>query len=111
MRLEEKQCVPCSGKVPPLEDEAIAPLLEELGGDWRIDKNGHLTKDFAFEDFAAAMKFAERVGVIAELEGHHPDLHVGWGRCQVEIWTHAIDGLTESDFILAAKVPRALHAG
>ena len=108
MRLEDKQCIPCSGDVPPLEEDEIAPLLEELGNDWRIDKNGHLSKEFEFPDFAAAMKFAERVGVIAELEGHHPDLHVGWGRCGVEIWTHAVGGLTESDFILAAKVPRAL---
>jgi len=107
MGLAEKQCVPCRGGVPPLPEPEQQVLLEELGHDWTINDEGHVEKRFSFEDFAQAIGFADRVGIIAELEGHHPDLHVGWGYCTVEIWTHKIDGLTESDFILAAKAQRA----
>ncbi len=110
MGLAEKQCIPCSGDVPPLSTADQRRLLAELGHDWTINAEGHVEKRFAFDDFAGAIAFADRVGIVAELEGHHPDLHVGWGYCTVEIWTHAIDGLTESDFILAAKVQRAFDA-
>jgi 4a-hydroxytetrahydrobiopterin dehydratase len=107
MSLADRSCIPCEGGVPPLEAHEIEPLLAELGGDWRVDDRGHLRKVYPFGDFAAALGFADQIGLIAELEGHHPDLHVSWGQCDVEIWTHKIDGLSESDFILAAKIDRA----
>lgn len=111
MTLADQQCIPCTGSVPPLEAAQADSLLEQLGGGWVIDAQGHLRFDYDFANFSAALSFADRVGVIAEIEGHHPDLHVAWGRCGVEIWTHKIDGLTKSDFILAAKVQRMAAAG
>ncbi len=104
MDLARKKCVPCSGGVPALKSGEIAKLLEQLGGGWDVINEHHLLKEYRFEDFAQALAFVNRVGEIAEEEGHHPDLHLSWGRVVVEIWTHAIDGLTESDFILAAKI-------
>jgi 4a-hydroxytetrahydrobiopterin dehydratase len=111
MALADQQCIPCTGSVPPLEPAQADVLLEQLGGGWEFDSTGHLRFDYTFGNFAAALSFADRVGVIAELEGHHPDLHVAWGSCGVEIWTHKIDGLTESDFVLAAKIQRMADAG
>jgi 4a-hydroxytetrahydrobiopterin dehydratase len=110
MALADQQCIPCRGGVPPLPRERIDALLEELEPGWALTPSGHLLRTYEFHDFAAAMAFANRVGDIAEQQGHHPDLHVAWGRCGVEIWTHKIDGLTESDFFLAAKADRALRA-
>jgi 4a-hydroxytetrahydrobiopterin dehydratase len=107
MALADQKCIPCRGGVPPLPRERVDALLTELGAGWALTPAGHLFKSYEFRDFAAALEFANRVGAIAEQEGHHPDLHVSWGRCGVEIWTHKIDGLTESDFFLAAKVERA----
>ena len=108
MSLAEKACVPCRGGVPPLAASRSAELLKELEPGWEITHNGrHLEKTYPFPDFAEAMAFANRVAEVAEKESHHPDLHVAWGKCRVEIWTHKIDGLTESDFYLAAKADRA----
>lgn len=105
-RLAKKHCVPCSGGVPPLEGDELRRLGEELGCGWRIVEEHHLRKRFEFPDFAQALAFVNRVGALAEEEGHHPDLHLSWGRVDVEIWTHKIDGLTESDFVLAARIDR-----
>ena len=110
MALADQQCIPCRGGVPPLPRERIDALLRELGAGWALTPNGHLLRTYEFADFAAAMAFANRVGDIAEQQGHHPDLYVAWGKCGVEIWTHKIDGLTESDFFLAAKADRAFNA-
>ena len=107
MNLADKQCIPCRGGVPPLSGQRSRELLSELGDDWQLDAAGHLIREYAFPDFVTALEFANRVGAIAEEQSHHPDLHVAWGKCRVEIWTHKIDGLTESDFFLAAKVSRA----
>ena len=107
MGLADQQCIPCRGGVPPLPRERIEALLVELDRGWSLTASGHLLRTYEFRDFAKALAFANRVGDIAEEQGHHPDLHVGWGRCGVEIWTHKIDGLTESDFFLAAKADRA----
>jgi 4a-hydroxytetrahydrobiopterin dehydratase len=107
MALADQQCIPCRGGVPPLPAERIERLLAELAPGWALNGAGHLLRSYEFRDFARALAFANRVGEIAEQQGHHPDLHVGWGRCGVEIWTHKIDGLTESDFYLAAKADRA----
>jgi len=110
MALADQQCIPCRGGVPPLPRDRIDALLGQLESGWTLTPQGHLLRTYEFRDFAAAMAFANRVGDIAEAQGHHPDLHVGWGRCGVEIWTHKIEGLTESDFFLAAKADRAFRA-
>lgn len=107
MSLAEQKCIPCSGGVPPLAKARAQALLRELDSGWRLNANGHLERAYAFEDFAQAMVFANKVANVAEAEGHHPDLHIAWGMCKVEIWTHKISGLTESDFYLAAKADRA----
>jgi 4a-hydroxytetrahydrobiopterin dehydratase len=104
--LANRSCVPCRGGTPPLTREQIAPLLEQVEG-WTVEDDKKLVKSYRFPDFARALAFVNRVGEIAEAEGHHPDLHLSWGRVGAEIWTHKIGGLTESDFILAAKLDRA----
>ena len=106
MELADQQCIPCRGGVPPLEPQRVAALLTELRGGWRVNAAGHLERSYRFSNFADALVFANEVGAIAEAQSHHPDLTVRWGECRVEIWTHKIGGLTESDFYLAAKVAR-----
>ena len=107
--LAEQTCVPCKGGVPPLEGPRTEQLLARLGSGWHVNPAGHLERSYRFDDFAQSMSFANTVADIAETEGHHPELRVGWGSCTVEIWTHKIDGLSESDFFLAAKAERAFH--
>lgn len=102
-RLTEKECVPCKGGVPPLRGAALAGLLAELGGDWRVVDDHHLEKEYRFPDFVSALAFVNRVGELAERQGHHPDVFLTWGRVRLTVWTHSIDGLTESDFVFAAK--------
>ena len=102
--LAADRCVPCRGGVPALKGEELRRLGDELGGGWRIIDEHHLEKEFPFADFATALAFTNRVGAIAEEEGHHPDIHLAWGKARVTIWTHKIDGLTRSDFVLAAKI-------
>jgi 4a-hydroxytetrahydrobiopterin dehydratase len=101
--LSSKQCIPCRGGVPPLTAAEIEPLLAQLSG-WEVVRQHHLKKNYAFSNFAEALEFVNRVGEVAEEQGHHPDICFGWGKVEVTIWTHKIDGLTESDFILAAKI-------
>ena len=101
--LAKKECTPCRGGVPPLKGRELTELLEELGGGWRVVDEHHLEKEYRFKDFRAALAFTNRVGEVAEAEGHHPDIHLSWGKAKLIIWTHKIDGLTESDFIFAAK--------
>lgn len=102
-RLTEKECVPCKGGVPPLRGAALAGLIAELGGDWRVVDDHHLEKEYRFPDFVSALAFVNRVGELAERQGHHPDVFLTWGRVRLTVWTHSIDGLTESDFVFAAK--------
>ena len=109
MSLADQTCVPCKGGVPPMERERAEELLRELDEGWALNADGHLERTYSFSNFIDAMAFANRVGDIAEEQNHHPDLHVAWGKCTVEIWTHKIGGLTESDFFLAAKADRALR--
>ena len=106
MALADQTCVPCRGGVPPLPKERVAGLLGELGNGWTLNSSGHLERVYTFKDFMQSLGFANKVGAVAEAEGHHPDLHVAWGKCTVEIWSHKINGLTESDFYLAAKADR-----
>lgn len=101
--LSLKQCVPCRGGVPPLQGEEIIRLQTQLNG-WEVVMEHHLKKNYGFANFAEALQFVNRVGELAEEQGHHPDICFGWGKVEITIWTHKIDGLTESDFILAAKI-------
>lgn len=102
--LAMKECVPCKGEVPALRGEALIKLGNDLGHGWRVISEHHLEKDFAFQNFAEALAFTNKVGAIAEAEGHHPDIYLTWGKVGIKIWTHKIEGLTESDFYLAAKI-------
>jgi len=106
-KLAEKDCVPCKGGVPPLKGAALRELLRQLDG-WQTVDEHRLAKTYKFPDFAKALAFVNRVGELAEKVGHHPDLHLAWGKVGIEIWTHKIDGLTESDFIFAAKTDALL---
>ncbi len=106
--LANQECRPCSGQVPPLEGAVLEELARKLGGGWRVVKAHHLEKTYRFEDFRQALAFTNRVGEIAETQGHHPDIYLAWGQVRLRVWTHKIDGLTESDFILAAKADAAL---
>lgn len=103
--LASRECVPCRGAVPPMRGEEITGLLRGLDG-WEVVKEHHLRKTYTFGNFRTALDFVNRVGQLAEEQGHHPDICFGWGRAEIIIWTHKIDGLTESDFILAAKIDR-----
>ena len=103
--LAAKKCVPCRGGVPPLKGQKLAGIAQHLPA-WEVVEEHHLKRRFEFPDFRSALDFTVRVGEVAEQEGHHPDIYLAWGKVEVTIWTHKIDGLTESDFILAAKVER-----
>jgi len=101
--LAKKTCVPCKGGVPPLKGADLQNFLKQLSK-WRVIEEHHLEKEYDFSDFASALAFVQRVGELAEQQGHHPDILLRWGKVKITIWTHKIDGLTESDFILAAKI-------
>jgi 4a-hydroxytetrahydrobiopterin dehydratase len=101
--LASETCVPCRGDVPPLEGEPLEELSRQLPG-WEVVDGHHLRKAFRFANFRQALDFVNRVGELAEEQAHHPDVDFGWGRAGITIYTHKIDGLTESDFVLAAKV-------
>lgn len=107
-KLADKSCVPCRGGVPPLAGEDLAPLHRQLGNGWELVEDHHLTKRYPFPNFREALAFTNRVGAVAEEQGHHPDIELRWGEVVVTVWTHKIDGLTESDFIFAAKADQAL---
>ena len=101
--LATKTCVPCRGGVPPLKGEELAALEKQVDG-WIVIEEHHITKTFTFSNFREALKFENRVGELAEEQGHHPDIFLAWGKVGITTWTHKINGLTESDFILAAKI-------
>jgi 4a-hydroxytetrahydrobiopterin dehydratase len=101
--LAAKTCVPCRGGVPPLRGEELVKLRAQLEG-WSVIDEHHLEKNYTFPDFRHALDFTNRVGALAEEQDHHPDIYLAWGKVGIRIWTHKIDGLTESDFILAARI-------
>lgn len=101
--LAKKECVPCKGEIPPLGEPEVSELLARLGGGWQAVDGHHLEKEYRFKDFRTALAFTNRVGELAEAQGHHPDICLSWGKVRLTIWTHKINGLTESDFIFAAK--------
>ncbi len=102
--LSKKHCVPCKGGVPPLKGKELKKLQEELNKEWSVVDEHHLKKEFSFPDFQQALDFTVKIGALAEEEGHHPDILLAYGKVEITMWTHKIDGLTESDFILAAKI-------
>ncbi len=103
--LATKTCVPCRGGVPPLKGMELKNLQKQVPG-WMVVDEHHITREFKFPDFRQALAFVNRVGEVAEEQGHHPDIFLAWGKAQITLWTHKIDGLTESDFIMAAKIDR-----
>ena len=103
MNLTDKRCKPCEGKTPPLSPEKIRTYAKQLR-EWNIEKNLKIEKEFRFKNFKDALSFLNRVGKIAEEEGHHPDAFISYNRVRLGLTTHAIDGLSENDFILAAKI-------
>ena len=104
--LAKKSCIPCRGGVSPLKGTQLADLQEKLKNDWKIINEHHLEKEYSFKNFKEALDFTIKVGELAENQDHHPDIFLTWGKVKVTIWTHKIDGLTESDFIFAAKTDR-----
>ncbi len=107
--LSEKKCIPCEGEIPPFDKSKIHEYLKKVDG-WDVKKNEsnnfYLIKEFKFENFLKSQNFVNKVGEISEQEGHHPDIWFGWGYAKIKIFTHAIEGLAESDFILAAKIDK-----
>ena len=106
--LADKTCVPCRGGVPPLKGTELEKLHRIIPR-WTVVDDHHLLREFRFPDFKQALDFVNRVGDLAEEQGHHPDILLAWGKAEITLWTHKIDGLTESDFIMAAKIDRILE--
>ena len=101
--LSDMECIPCKGGVPPLSEEESSAFLSQIHDDWEVVENHHLTRTWSFPDFASALEFTNQLGEVCEQQNHHADFELGWGRVVSVIYTHKIDGLTESDFVLAAK--------
>lgn len=108
MSLDEKTCTPCRGGVPPLTGKDLEAIHQQLPdpADWKVVNEHHLTRAYTFPNFKQALDFVNKVGAAAEEQGHHPDIVLKWGKVEIALWTHKIDGLTESDFIMAAKIDR-----
>jgi 4a-hydroxytetrahydrobiopterin dehydratase len=104
--LASRECIPCRGDTPPLEGEELTALHRELGNGWRLVDDHHLVKEYRFANFQLALEFTNRIGGLAEEVNHHPNICLGWGRVEVTLWTHKIDGLAEADFVWAAKADR-----
>ncbi|NBC82644.1 MAG: 4a-hydroxytetrahydrobiopterin dehydratase [Bacteroidetes bacterium] len=105
MELSEKKCVPCEGGVPPLKDEEAKKFLNDVHNDWQL-QNNKIVRKFSFVNFVHNMDFVNKVAELAEAEGHHPDMHISYAQLTIELSTHAIGGLSENDFILAAKIDK-----
>ena len=105
--LINRKCSPCEKKTAPLKGESLSQLKNQLDGDWKVVGEHHLEKEYTFGNFREALDFTNRIGAIAEQENHHPDIYLTWGKVKLDVWTHNIGGLSENDFILAAKVDSA----
>jgi len=103
--LASKNCVPCRGGTPPLAGSELDALAKQVP-QWKVVNGHHITRAFTFPDFRQALTFVNKVGELAEQQGHHPDIFLAWGKAEVTTWTHKIDGLSEGDFILAAKIDK-----
>jgi 4a-hydroxytetrahydrobiopterin dehydratase len=101
--LASKTCIPCRGGVPALKGKELEALHQQVP-QWQVVDGHHLNRTFTFPDFKRALDFVNRVGALAEEQGHHPDIMLAWGKAEITLWTHKINGLTESDFIMAAKI-------
>jgi 4a-hydroxytetrahydrobiopterin dehydratase len=110
MKLTEKKCIPCEGGTPALTSEDIRKYLLQLDKSWQVTDSSKISRTILFVNFKQTMDFVNKVAKLAEEEGHHPVLHISYGSCIIELWTHAIGGLSENDFILAAKIDRLLLA-
>ena len=102
-KLADQTCVPCRGGVPPVKGVELKQI-QQLVPEWKVEKEHHISRTFTFPDFKQALDFVNRVGNVAEQQGHHPDILLAWGKAEITLWTHKIDGLTQSDFIMAAKI-------
>jgi len=105
--LKDKKCKPCEGEANPLTPEEITPYRNKIHKDWKVLDDHHLERKFEFDNFVNALAFTNKLGEIAEEEGHHPNIFLTWGEVGVKLWTHEVDGLTENDFISAAKYDEA----
>jgi 4a-hydroxytetrahydrobiopterin dehydratase len=106
--LASRECIPCKGGMPPLVGGELSALDDQLGNDWQVIDEHHLEKDYKFKNFREALAFTNRVGELAEAHNHHPDIELAWGRVKLTIWTHKIKGLSEADFVWAAKADQLL---
>lgn len=106
--LASRECIPCKGGIPPLKGNELSALHAQLDAGWEVIEEHRLEKTYPFKDFRSALEFTNRVGKLAEEVNHHPDIHLAWGKVRIILWTHKIDGLTESDFIFAAKTDKIL---
>jgi 4a-hydroxytetrahydrobiopterin dehydratase len=106
MDLGKKKCKPCEGGVAPLNEEEVAEYRKQIMDDWKVTENKKISKEYLFVNYRHSMDFVNKVANLAEEEGHHPVMHVFYGRVVIELWTHAIDGLSENDFIMAFKIDR-----
>src|SRR6516225_4168770 len=104
--LAEKECVPCKGGVPALKGNELAMLVRQLQPGWEVVGEHHLEREYRVKNFREALEVTNRIGELAEAQGHHPDIYLAWGKVKLTVWTHKVDGLTESDFILAAKADK-----
>ncbi|OGE87587.1 MAG: 4a-hydroxytetrahydrobiopterin dehydratase [Candidatus Doudnabacteria bacterium RIFCSPLOWO2_02_FULL_49_13] len=104
MKLAQKRCIPCEGGIPPFGKKQIAKYLPQLPKGWSVIDDKKLRKRFQFKNFVDTMGFVNKIALIAQAEDHHPDMQISYSKVAVELWTHANDGLTENDFILAAKI-------
>jgi 4a-hydroxytetrahydrobiopterin dehydratase len=104
-QLADKKCEPCRGGTPPLKGTELENMHQSVPN-WTVANEHHIHREFRFPDFKSALEFINRVGAVAEEQGHHPDIFLAWGKAEITLWTHKIDGLTESDFIMAAKIDR-----
>ncbi|HEV3208063.1 MAG TPA: 4a-hydroxytetrahydrobiopterin dehydratase [Terriglobales bacterium] len=102
-KLADQTCVPCRGGVPAVKGVELKQI-QQLVPEWKVEKEHHISRTFTFPDFKQALDFVNRVGNVAEQQGHHPDILLAWGKAEITLWTHKIDGLTQSDFIMAAKI-------
>ena len=102
--LAQKKCLPCQGGIAPLAGKKLESYKPKIGKDWKIINSHHLEKEFRFKDFKQALEFTDKVGELAESQGHHPDILLTWGKVKISLFTHKIDGLHENDFIMAAKI-------
>lgn len=109
--LASQECIPCKGGTPPLKGKELHDLQARLGNNWQVVEDHHLEKEYKFKDFRQALDFTNQIGELAEQVNHHPDICLGWGKVHVTVWTHKIGGLSETDFVFAAKVDAMAFSG